>query len=90
MCIDSRNRDRQPWKLGSLPPWLITFYNCTLSLDQSWHVLGLGYDEDVKEQDIKHAAAIHYNGNKKPWLEIVMAKYHKYWSKYVNYDQIYL
>ncbi|XP_020267377.1 probable galacturonosyltransferase 4 isoform X2 [Asparagus officinalis] len=84
------NQDRQLWQLGSLPPGLISFYNRTLALDRSWHVLGLGYDENVKETDLDHAAVIHYNGNKKPWLEIGMEKYRKYWSKYVNYDQIYL
>ncbi|CAL9159810.1 probable galacturonosyltransferase 4 [Musa acuminata AAA Group] len=84
------NEDRLLWKLGTLPPGLITFWKRTYPLDRSWHVLGLGYNPNVNQQDIEGAAAVHYNGNMKPWLEIGMAKYHNYWSKYVNYDQVYL
>lgn len=88
MC--RQNHDRRLWSLGSLPPGLITFYNRTVALDRSWHVLGLGYDPDVKHGDIERAAVIHYNGNKKPWLEISMPRYRNYWSRYVDYDQVYL
>lgn len=84
------NQDRQLWKLGTLPPGLITFWNRTLSLDRSWHVLGLGYDPNVRQKEIERAAVIHYNGNMKPWLEIGMPKYRNYWAKFVNYDQVYL
>ncbi|KAH8939828.1 hypothetical protein BDL97_15G057100 [Sphagnum fallax] len=84
------NEDRNLWKLGTLPPGLITFYNRTHALDKSWHVLGLGYNPNVAKSAIVHAAAIHYNGNMKPWLEIAMAKYKPYWSKYVKFDHPYL
>jgi len=84
------NEDRNLWKLGTLPPGLITFYNRTHALDKSWHVLGLGYNPNVAKSAIIHAAAIHYNGNMKPWLEIAMAKYKPYWSKYVKFDHPYL
>lgn len=84
------NKDRQLWKLGSLPLGLITFYNLTYALDKSWHVLGLGYNPIVSRTDIAKAAVIHYNGNMKPWLEIGIAKYKQYWTKYVKYDHIFL
>ncbi|XP_073001909.1 probable galacturonosyltransferase 4 [Typha latifolia] len=84
------NHDRLLWKLGTLPAGLITFWNRTFPLDRSWHVLGLGYNPHVNTKDIERAAVIHYNGNMKPWLEIALPKYRKYWSKYVNYDQVYL
>jgi alpha-1,4-galacturonosyltransferase len=86
----SLNKDRQLWKLGSLPLGLITFYNLTYALDKSWHVLGLGYDPSVSRMDIAKAAVIHYSGNMKPWLEIGIAKYKQYWTKYVKYDHIFL
>lgn len=88
LCL--QNEDRLLWKLGTLPPGLITFWKRTNPLDRSWHVLGLGYNPNVNRKDIEEAAVIHYNGNMKPWLEIAMAKYRNYWSKYVNYDQVYL
>ncbi|KAK9084001.1 hypothetical protein Scep_030472 [Stephania cephalantha] len=66
----SLKADRMLWKLGSLPPGLITFYNLTYPLDRSWHVLGLGYDAEVNSTEIENAGVVHYNGNYKPWLEL--------------------
>ncbi|KAJ4704140.1 Hexosyltransferase [Melia azedarach] len=84
------NHDRQLWKLGTLPPGLITFWKRTYPLDRNWHVLGLGYNPNVNQRDIERAAVIHYNGNMKPWLEISIPKYRNYWAKHVDYDQVYL
>ncbi|OVA12332.1 Glycosyl transferase [Macleaya cordata] len=84
------NRNRQLWKLGTLPPGLITFWNHTFSLNPSWHVLGLGYNPNVNQKEIEGAAVIHYNGNMKPWLEIGIPKYKNYWAKFLNYNQVYL
>ncbi|KAA8520553.1 hypothetical protein F0562_014809 [Nyssa sinensis] len=68
------NEDRVLWKLGTLPPGLITFYRLTHPLEKSWHVLGLGYNPSVDRSEIENAAVIHYNGNMKPWLELAMTK----------------
>ncbi|KAJ7951035.1 Hexosyltransferase [Quillaja saponaria] len=84
------NEDRVLWKLGTLPPGLMTFYGLTHPLDKSWHVLGLGYNPSVDRSDIEKAAVVHYNGNMKPWLEIAMTKYRPYWTKYIKYDHPYL
>ncbi|CAK9859436.1 unnamed protein product [Sphagnum jensenii] len=86
----SMNEDRNLWKLGTLPPGLITFYNLTYALNKSWHVLGLGYNPNVALSSIMQAAVIHYNGNMKPWLEIAITKYKPHWSKYVKFDHPYL
>ncbi|KAJ6752975.1 GALACTURONOSYLTRANSFERASE 4-RELATED [Salix koriyanagi] len=80
------NEDRALWKLGSLPPGLITFYSTTKSLDKSWHVLGLGYNPSISMDEISNAAVIHYNGNMKPWLDIAMNQYKNLWTKYVDND----
>ncbi|XP_055800756.1 probable galacturonosyltransferase 4 isoform X1 [Solanum dulcamara] len=84
------NHERLLWKLGTLPPGLITFWKRTYALDRSWHVLGLGYNPNVSQKDIQRAAVIHYNGNLKPWLEISIPKFRDYWSKFVDYDQVFL
>ncbi|CAI8615880.1 unnamed protein product [Vicia faba] len=84
------NHNRQLWKLGTLPPGLITFWKRTFPLNRSWHVLGLGYNPNVNLKDIERAAVIHYNGNMKPWLEISIPKFRGYWSKYVDYNIVYL
>ncbi|KAL2892331.1 Polygalacturonate 4-alpha-galacturonosyltransferase [Bienertia sinuspersici] len=84
------NEDRTLWKLGTLPPGLITFYGLTHPLDKSWHVLGLGYNPSIDKSEIDKAAVVHYNGNMKPWLEIAMTKYRSFWTKYIKYDHPYL
>lgn len=84
------NEDRTLWKLGTLPPGLITFYNLTHPLDRGWHVLGLGYDPALNQTQIENAAVVHYNGNYKPWLDLAIAKYKNYWSRYVMFDNPYL
>lgn len=84
------NEDRVLWKLGTLPPGLITFYGLTHPLEKSWHVLGLGYNPSVDRTEIDNAAVVHYNGNMKPWLELAMTRYRPYWTKYIKFDHPYL
>ncbi|XP_027368990.1 probable galacturonosyltransferase 4 isoform X1 [Abrus precatorius] len=84
------NHNRQLWKLGTLPPGLITFWKRTFPLNRSWHVLGLGYNPNVNQKDIEQSAVVHYNGNLKPWLEISIPKFRSYWVKYVDYNHLYL
>ncbi|KAI3818914.1 hypothetical protein L1987_12735 [Smallanthus sonchifolius] len=84
------NHERQLWKLGTLPPGLITFWKRVYPLDKSWHVLGLGYNPSVSQKEIERAAVIHYNGNLKPWLEIGIPKFRRYWNKFVDYDHAYM
>ncbi|KAK4747993.1 hypothetical protein SAY87_014579 [Trapa incisa] len=86
----SMNEDRSLWKLGTLPPGLITFSGLTYPLKKTWHVLGLGYDPNIDPKMIAGAAVIHYNGNMKPWLELAMTKYRPYWTKYIKFDHPYL
>lgn len=80
------NEDRTLWKLGTLPPGLITFYSTTKSLDKKWHVLGLGYNPSISIDEINNAAVIHFNGNMKPWLDIAMNQFKHLWTKYVDYE----
>ncbi|XP_062194287.1 polygalacturonate 4-alpha-galacturonosyltransferase-like [Phragmites australis] len=84
------NEDRVLWKLGTLPPGLLTFYKLTHPLDKSWHVLGLGYNPSIDRSEIDNAAVVHYNGNMKPWLELAMTKYRPYWTKYIKYGHPYI
>lgn len=79
-----KNVDRTLWKLGTLPPGLLTFYGLTEPLNPSWHVLGLGYT-NIDPQLIQKGAVLHFNGNSKPWLKIGMEKYKPLWDKYVDY-----
>ncbi|KDP26352.1 hypothetical protein JCGZ_17510 [Jatropha curcas] len=80
------NENRTLWKLGTLPPGLITFYSTTKPLDKSWHVLGLGYNPSISMDEISNAAVVHFNGNMKPWLDIAMTQFKPLWTKYVDYE----
>ncbi|KAK6937840.1 Glycosyl transferase, family 8 [Dillenia turbinata] len=80
------NENRTLWKLGTLPPGLITFYSTTKPLDKSWHVLGLGYNPSISMEEITNAAVVHFNGNMKPWLDIAMNQFRPLWTKYVDYE----
>ncbi|KAH7296919.1 hypothetical protein KP509_26G045000 [Ceratopteris richardii] len=80
-----QNVDRTLWKLGTLPPGLLTFYGLTEPLAREWHILGLGYDPNVDPQAIESGAVVHYNGNMKPWLKLAISSYKPLWEKYVPY-----
>lgn len=84
------NENRTLWKLGTLPPGLITFYSTTKPLDKSWHVLGLGYNPSISMEEITNAAVVHFNGNMKPWLDIAMNQFRPLWTKYVDYENEYV
>ncbi|XP_060180264.1 galacturonosyltransferase 8-like [Lycium barbarum] len=86
----SMNENRTLWKLGTLPPGLITFYSTTKPLDKSWHVLGLGYNPSISMDEINNAAVVHFNGNMKPWLDIAMSQFRPLWSKYVDKENEYV
>ncbi|KAK4366217.1 hypothetical protein RND71_014097 [Anisodus tanguticus] len=86
----SMNENRTLWKLGTLPPGLITFYSTTKPLDKSWHVLGLGYNPSISMDEINNAAVVHFNGNMKPWLDIAMNQFRPLWSKYVDKENEYV
>ncbi|KAL3529636.1 hypothetical protein ACH5RR_008958 [Cinchona calisaya] len=85
-----QNADTTLWKLGTLPPGLLSFYGLTEPLDRRWHVLGLGYDLNVDNRLIESAAVLHFNGNMKPWLKLGINKYRSVWDRYVNQSHPYL
>ncbi|KAL4190136.1 hypothetical protein AMTRI_Chr08g210580 [Amborella trichopoda] len=75
------------WRAGALPASLITFYDMTYSLDNSWLVSGLGHDYGIDKEVIKRSAVLHYNGIMKPWLELAIPSYKRYWRKYLKRDE---
>ncbi|CAI8589920.1 unnamed protein product [Vicia faba] len=51
-----------------------------------WHILGLGYDSDIDTNKIEQAVVIHFDGIRKSWMDIGLARYKSYWSKFINFD----
>ncbi|KAL1187993.1 putative galacturonosyltransferase 5 [Cardamine amara subsp. amara] len=81
---------RRLWKSGSLPIGWLTFFAQTFPLEKRWNVVGLGHQSGVKANDIEQAAVIHYDGIMKPWLDIGIDKYKRYWNMHVPYHHPYL
>ncbi|XVF29767.1 hypothetical protein REPUB_Repub15cG0150500 [Reevesia pubescens] len=69
---------------------LLTFQDLIYALDGVWVLSGLGHDYGLNSQDIRKAAVLHYNGNKKPWLELGIPKYKVYWKKFLNREDQFL
>ncbi|GJV25858.1 protein TSS [Tanacetum coccineum] len=64
------NEDQTLWKVGTLPPGLMTFYSTTKSLDKAWYVLGLGYNPSINMDEINKAVV-----NSFQWGYETMAQY---------------
>ncbi|RZS17524.1 hypothetical protein BHM03_00049677 [Ensete ventricosum] len=80
---------KQPWKAGSSLLGELLFDNHTMTLDRRWHVLGLGRHSSIRRSEIERAAVIHYDGNMKPWLDVALVKYRKYWTRFIDYSNPY-
>ncbi|KAJ6793822.1 putative galacturonosyltransferase 11 [Iris pallida] len=79
-----QNEDETIWKAGTLVPGLLTFYGMVEPLDRRWHVTSLGYKPDLDERLIESAAAVHFSGNRKPWLRLAIDRYKPLWQQYVD------
>ncbi|VVB01924.1 unnamed protein product [Arabis nemorensis] len=82
--------ERHLWKAGSLPIGWLTFFGQMLPLDKRWNMVGLGHESGVRASDIEQAAVIHYDGIMKPWLDIGIDKYKRYWNIHVPYHHPYI
>ena len=75
---------------SALQASLLSFQDLVFALDDNWVFSGLGHNYNLNTQAIRRAAVLHYNGNMKPWLELGIPKYRKYWKKFLNPDEQYL
>ncbi|WCJ27915.1 galacturonosyltransferase 7 [Euphorbia peplus] len=69
---------------------LLTFQDQINGLDNGWVLSGLGHDYSLDAHVIRNAALLHYNGKRKPWLELGISKYKHYWKSYLNWDDRFL
>ncbi|CAJ2633021.1 unnamed protein product [Trifolium pratense] len=81
-----RGSKKPLFNAGSLPLGWLTFYNKIMVLDRRWHILGLGYDSGIDKNKIEQAAVVHYDGIRKPWMDIGLGRYKSYWSNFMKYD----
>ncbi|CAN6575899.1 unnamed protein product [Malus baccata var. baccata] len=69
---------------------LLTFRDLIYPLDGSWALSGLGHDYNIDVYPIKKAAVLHYNGKMKPWLELGIPKYKRYWKIFLSREDQFL
>ncbi|KAJ9185503.1 hypothetical protein P3X46_005133 [Hevea brasiliensis] len=80
----------QSIEASALSASLLTFQDQIYALDNMWALSGMGHDYALDVQVIKNAAVLHYNGMMKPWLELGIPKYRRYWRSFLNRDDHFL
>ncbi|GLU17787.1 hypothetical protein SLE2022_341410 [Rubroshorea leprosula] len=75
---------------SALKASFLTFQDLIYALDGVWVLSGLGHDYNLRAQDIKKAAVLHYNGNMKPWLELGIPQYKARWRKFLKREHQFL
>ncbi|THU56930.1 hypothetical protein C4D60_Mb11t22390 [Musa balbisiana] len=69
------------------PAGLLALKNLIYPLGERWSLLGLGHNYSVNVEDMKTATSLHYNGQMKPWLDLGIPEYKKYWKIYLTQDE---
>ncbi|KAK8936539.1 putative galacturonosyltransferase 7 [Platanthera zijinensis] len=77
------NGSEETWRSATLPASLLAFEDHTFPLDSALVISGLGYDYSISEDMIQKSTALQYNGNMKPWLDLGIPTYSKYWKKFL-------
>ncbi|AQL06908.1 Probable galacturonosyltransferase 7 isoform 2 [Zea mays] len=81
------NGDEASLRSSALPISLLLFQHLLYPLDERLTLSGLGYDYGIKEKLVQSSASLHYNGNMKPWLELGIPDYRKYWKRFLTRDE---
>ncbi|XP_044981659.1 probable galacturonosyltransferase 7 isoform X2 [Hordeum vulgare subsp. vulgare] len=81
------NDDEASLRAAALPISLLSFQNLVYPLDERLTLSGLGYHYGIEEEVIRTSASLHYNGNMKPWLELGIPNYRKYWKRFLARDE---
>lgn len=82
-----RHDTETSWRSAALPVGLLAFQDRIHPIEGELVQFGLGHDYGLTHGAIKKAAILHYNGNMKPWLELGIRRYRKYWKRYLPRDE---
>ncbi|CAD5197287.1 unnamed protein product [Musa acuminata subsp. malaccensis] len=74
-------------RAAAFPAGLLALKNLIYPLGERWSLLGLGHNYSVNVEDMKTATSLHYNGQMKPWLDLGIPEYKKYWKIYLTQDE---
>uniref|UniRef100_A0ACD5XL60 Uncharacterized protein n=1 Tax=Avena sativa TaxID=4498 RepID=A0ACD5XL60_AVESA len=81
------NDDEASLRAAALPISLLSFQNLIYPLNERLTLSGLGYHYGIEEEIIRTSTSLHYNGNMKPWLELGIPNYRKYWKRFLARDE---
>ncbi|KAM0841424.1 hypothetical protein ACQ4PT_059039 [Festuca glaucescens] len=81
------NDDEASLRAAALPISFLSFQNLIYPLDERLTLSGLGYQYGIEEEIIRTSTSLHYNGNMKPWLELGIPNYRKYWKRFLARDE---
>ncbi|XP_004958714.1 probable galacturonosyltransferase 7 isoform X1 [Setaria italica] len=76
-------KDEQSLRAAAFPLSLLSFQHLIYPLDEKLTLSGLGYDYGIDEEVARRSVSLHYNGNMKPWLELGIPHYKKYWKRFL-------
>ncbi|CAN6341617.1 unnamed protein product [Urochloa humidicola] len=85
-----RHDTEASWRSSALPAGLLAFQDLVHPIEGRLVQFGLGHDYGLTHGAIKKAAILHYNGNLKPWLELGIRRYRKYWKRYLPRDDAFM
>ncbi|KAL5209475.1 hypothetical protein ABZP36_005098 [Zizania latifolia] len=81
------NDDEASARTAALRISLLSLESLIYPLDESLTISGLGYDYAIREEVVRNSASLHYNGDMKPWLELGIPDYRKYWKRFLTQDE---
>ncbi|GER44311.1 galacturonosyltransferase 7 [Striga asiatica] len=82
--VHEMSREDGLFETSTLSAGLLTFQGLVYGLEDSWMLSGLGYNYEHKLQKVGSAGVLHFDGSMKPWLELGIPKYKRFWRKYLN------
>ncbi|XP_041996361.1 probable galacturonosyltransferase 7 isoform X2 [Salvia splendens] len=82
--MDELKEDEHLSETTGLSAGLLTFDSLVYPLEDSWILPGLGYNYGIDLEDLETAAILHFDGSMKPWLDLGIPRYKRYWRKFLN------
>nr|XP_051213623.1 probable galacturonosyltransferase 7 isoform X3 [Lolium perenne] len=79
-----KNNDEVSLRESAFSLSLLSFQHLIYPLDKKLTLSGLGYDYGIDPEVARSSASLHYNGNMKPWLELGIPDYKKYWRRFLT------
>ncbi|WOL16342.1 putative galacturonosyltransferase 7 isoform X1 [Canna indica] len=82
-----QTKNESSFRAAALPASLLVFKNLIYPLGEKWSLSGLGHNYGVSADAINSSISLHYDGNMKPWLDLGIPKYKKYWKKFLTRNE---